>query len=822
MTCLTSANRFLGLQAQQLCRLFQQQALQVKQAQNPPPPPPSKTSTAATSTKPASTSTSSASSSAPSSAATGLPTGWKYAGCYTEGTNGRALQNQQTGGNTNSVQNCVKACVAAGYSVAGMEYGAQCFCDNSLRNGAATAPETDCSMSCPGNTSQKCGAGNRLSIYYTGTLAVYQPPASQSTNLPGSWVYQGCYSDNVGGQRALFWKSNNAANNSATSCLSLCSKYGYMAAGMQYGQECYCGDDDKAIAAGSTKQPETDCQVPCPGAPQYNCGGNNRNSYYKWVGNDLYNWAKPTGPAAGSYQYLIGGVVIPLITTTGINKKVVFMEKSGTGAPNTTGTYELDLTFINDVSKAWRPLHVKSDIFCSAGITLPDKAGRQLNIGGWSGASTYGVRLYTPDGSPGVPGKNDWQENVAEVTLKAGRWYPSAMVMTNGSVLVLGGEIGSNSAPVPSCEILPPPPGGYAKYLDWLQRTDPNNLYPFMFVLPSGGIFVIYYNEARILSEVTFDTIKTLPNVPGSVINPLAGRTYPLEGTAVMLPQYAPFTAPVTVMVCGGSANTASYAIDNCVSTQPEVGSPTWALERMPSQRVMSCMCALPDGTFLILNGATQGVAGFGLATGPNLNAVLYDPSKPFNQRMSIMSNTIVARLYHSEALLLPDGRVMVSGSDPEDGTNPQEYRVEVFNPPYALNGQAKPSFTITTANKDWTYGGSYQISAKIPSGNLGAVRVSLMAAVSSTHGNSMGQRTLFPTVSCSGAANAATCTINSPPSAGVAPPGWYMLFVLDGPTPGEAEWVRIGGAIADAANLGNWPPTTASFTHPGTGAVGS
>jgi hypothetical protein len=84
------------------------------------------------------------------------------------------------------------------------------------------------------------------------------------------------------------------------------------------------------------------------------------------------------------------------------------------------------------------------------------------------------------------------------------------MIMTNGSVLVLGGEVGSNSAPTPSCEIFPPPLGGYAKYLDWLDRTGPNNLYPFMFVLPSGSIFVVYYNEARIIDEVTFDTDKII------------------------------------------------------------------------------------------------------------------------------------------------------------------------------------------------------------------------------------------------------------------------------------------------------------------------
>lgn len=68
-----------------------------------------------------------------------------------------------------------------------------------------------------------------------------------------------------------------------------------------------------------------------------------------------------------------------------------------------------------------------------------------------------------------------------------------------------------------------------------------------------------------------------------------------------------------------------------------------------PTPRVMPCMVPLPDGTFLILNGAVQGVAGFGLANDPNLGALLYDPSMPFNERISILNTTIVARLYHSE-----------------------------------------------------------------------------------------------------------------------------------------------------------------------------
>jgi hypothetical protein len=299
----------------------------------------------------------------------------------------------------------------------------QCFCENNLYNGAAPTAATNCNMACTGNANELCGAGNYLSVYNVGNLTAYQAPTAQKTNLPGSWNYQGCYTDNVNNVRALFWQIILTNNNTATSCLGLCQQYGYMAAGMEYCDECYCGDASALNASGSTQAPETDCQVPCSGDNPYYCGGGSRLPYYTWTGTPLQTFNYPTGPAMGSYQFLVGGVVVPLITTIGINNKVVFMEKSGTGAPNTTGTYELDLTAINNFTLAWRPLRVKSDIFCSAVVTLPDKAGRQLNIGGWAGASTYGVRIYWPDGSDGVWGTNDWQENVNEVSLLAGRWY---------------------------------------------------------------------------------------------------------------------------------------------------------------------------------------------------------------------------------------------------------------------------------------------------------------------------------------------------------------------------------------------------------------
>lgn len=563
------------------------------------------------------------------------------------------------------------------------------------------------------------------------------------------------------------------------------------------------------MVAANTIAPAGDCNIPCVSSPADLCGGAARFSLYSWDfgTNPLYVWHTPQN--TGHYELLIGGIVIPLIATLGLNNKVTFMEKGGTGAPNSTGAYELDYTLANDYTKAWRVMHVSSDVFCAANLVLPDRKGRVLSIGGWSLESTEGIRLYTPSGSLGVNGTTDWEEHWDQIHLQQGRWYPGAMTMANGSIFVVGGEEGSNGAPVPSIEILPAPEGG-PTYLemDWLLRTDPNNLYPFSFVLPGGGIFIMYYNEARVLDEVTFATTKTYPLIPGQV-NAVGGRTYPLEGTAMVLPQTYPYTDPFEVIACGGSAF--GQALDNCVSIQPEVANPTWVVERMPSKRVMTIMAALPDGTYMIMGGAQQGVAGFGLAINPNLQAILYDPSQPRHQRFSILGETSVARMYHSEAILLHDGRVLVTGSDPEDfGANPQEYRMEVYVPPYLTSGLVQPTYTIV--NRDWVYGGTYDIVVNLFQGTAATMRVSLMGAVSTTHGNSFGQRTFFPKVECTGN----VCTITAPPDAHTCPPGWFQLFVLDGPTPSYSQWVRIGG---DPAALGNWP-NYPGFTLPGVGGI--
>lgn len=104
----------------------------------------------------------------------------------------------------------------------------------------------------------------------------------------------------------------------------------------------------------------------------------------------------------------------------------------------------------------------------------------------------------------------------------------------------------------------------------WLDRSHPNSLYPFLAVMPSGCIFVLYWNEARVLGPVTSATIKTLPNALGAInddkgrlhLSPLRSCRAPPAG----IPLYRP--TPPGVLVCGGSIILVDNAIENCMPSR--------------------------------------------------------------------------------------------------------------------------------------------------------------------------------------------------------------------------------------------------------------
>lgn len=172
--------------------------------------------------------------------ATALPDGWTYKGCWIDNANGRIMVDQLPDDNKMTVESCVSKCADLGYAAAGMQYASQCFCDDFLRRGAKQAPESDCNMACSGNANEKCGAGNRDSVYsnVTGPIKAYPVPTAQTTNLNGSWEYSGCVRDNAE-SRALPYQIILSKNNTANNCITQCSNFGYMAGGMEYGDECY-------------------------------------------------------------------------------------------------------------------------------------------------------------------------------------------------------------------------------------------------------------------------------------------------------------------------------------------------------------------------------------------------------------------------------------------------------------------------------------------------------------------------------------------------------------------------------------------------------
>ena len=189
-----------------------------------------------------------------------------------------------------TIELCVAACKAAGFSLAGVEYSQECWCDNMFNNGGGPAPDgsVGCNMPCTGNALEICGGSNRLDVYQDlGYVPVSNP------TLPG-YKYQGCYNEPADGSRAL--SASSTASNSMTveSCASFCGSTEYF--GVEYGRECYCGD---SIPSTSTLQPPTDCSFTCSGNSLEYCGAGGMLNIYQNLG---YEAVSNPAPSAYSYQ----------------------------------------------------------------------------------------------------------------------------------------------------------------------------------------------------------------------------------------------------------------------------------------------------------------------------------------------------------------------------------------------------------------------------------------------------------------------------------------------------------------------------------------
>jgi len=228
-----------------------------------------------------------------------LPTGWSSLGCYLDNVGGRTLTSASYTDPVNmTVENCVNFCNGQNYIYAGVEYAQECYCGNSISNGGAPASSTDCSTRCTGNANELCGAGNRLDLYWSGAAP---PPPPSIEPSSGSWVSLGCYSDNVNGRALTFGTSpvGGASKNSVESCTAACSAAGYSLAGMEYSDECYCGN---AIVNGGAPAAASSCSMVCSGNSSEFCGGPNRLNVYSNTASPTSSSPSPTssGPSTTS------------------------------------------------------------------------------------------------------------------------------------------------------------------------------------------------------------------------------------------------------------------------------------------------------------------------------------------------------------------------------------------------------------------------------------------------------------------------------------------------------------------------------------------
>lgn len=113
-------------------------------------------------------------------------TGYNYLGCYSEGSAGRALIDSATASDAMTVQACATFCNGSPYF--GVEYSKECYCGATLQAGSTLQNANDCSMLCAGNSTQYCGAGNRLNIYQKATASSSSTPTPTPTPSSSSVV----------------------------------------------------------------------------------------------------------------------------------------------------------------------------------------------------------------------------------------------------------------------------------------------------------------------------------------------------------------------------------------------------------------------------------------------------------------------------------------------------------------------------------------------------------------------------------------------------------------------------------------------------------
>jgi galactose oxidase len=205
----------------------------------------------------------------------------------------------------------------------------------------------------------------------------------------------------------------------------------------------------------------------------------------------------------------------------------------------------------------------------------------------------------------------------------------------------------------------------------------------------------------------------------------------------------------------------------------------------MAYPRAFSNGVALPNGQVLIVGGQTTPVP-FSDNTAI-LVPEIWDPATRVFRALKPMQTP---RVYHSTAILLPDGRVFVGGGGQcGQGCSANHFNTEILTPPYLLNpdGSAASRPTISSAPSTGSVGGTLAVTTGAPVTSFVLMRLS-----SVTHTVNNDQRRIPLAIQSTSGTSSYTLAI--PSDAGIVLPGYYMLFALNAQgVPSVASTVRIG-----------------------------
>ncbi|MDX6401411.1 MAG: hypothetical protein QOF27_2017, partial [Gaiellaceae bacterium] len=404
------------------------------------------------------------------------------------------------------------------------------------------------------------------------------------------------------------------------------------------------------------------------------------------------------------------------------------------------------------------------NLFCSGHVQLPD--GRTLIVGGNIGADNglADTTIFNPT----------THSYTRAPDMSVGRWYPTATALPDGRVLTFAGDsIAQDRTGQPhsltDASINSLPSIFNPKTNTWTDLTSAtltSPLYPLMFVLSDGRVFDAGPDTtSRILNTAT----STWSTVGTSPFDGMSGVMYrPNKIMKAGTWADPDFYGPLTYNASGQTA-----VIDM------NVGTPAWrSTAPMANGRSYQNMTLLPDGTVLASGGmSTSDGTDLSKAVLP---AEIWNPDTETWTTVAALQN---GREYHSTALLLPDGRVLMAGGGGLPGRATDQTNAEIYSPPYLFKG-ARP--TISSAPSSAAYGASFDVTTP----NAAQIaHVSLIRSPSVTHAFDQNQRFQFLNFT----AGSGKVTVQAPANANLAPPGDYLMFLVDtNGVPSTGSFVRI------------------------------